>query len=248
MPTPAAANAANTNEKEVVKAYFNGTGFERWRRIYSDSEDLNKVQWNIRRGHEKTVAAVLSWLREDGDISCRSFCDAGCGVGSLALPLAAMGARSIVASDISEAMLGEAVSRSKAAGLPAEQLHFQAADLESLRGTFDTVICLDVFIHYPQGAAEAMVAHLAALSERRLIVSFAPHSPLLAALKAVGSFFPGPSKATRAYTLREKGIVAAAEACGFKPTGRRLLSQATFYFSQLLEFERCATAQDVPGG
>ena len=70
-PSPA------TSEKEVVRAYFNGTGFERWRRIYSDNQEVNKVQAHIRRGHNKTVAAVLSWLQEDGDVAGRSFCDAG---------------------------------------------------------------------------------------------------------------------------------------------------------------------------
>jgi magnesium-protoporphyrin O-methyltransferase len=99
------------------------------------------------------------------------------------------------------------------------------------------VICLDVFIHYPQAAAEEMVRHLAAMAERHLIVSFAPYTPLLALLKGIGQLFPGPSKTTRAYQLRESGIVAAAEAAGFRPV-RRSLNQAPFYFSQLIAFER----------
>jgi magnesium-protoporphyrin O-methyltransferase len=99
------------------------------------------------------------------------------------------------------------------------------------------VICLDVFIHYPQAAAEEMVRHLAALAERHLIVSFAPYTPLLALLKQIGQLFPGPSKTTRAYTLREDGIVAAAAAAGFRPV-RRSLNQAPFYFSRLIAFER----------
>ena len=226
-------------EKEVVRAYFNGTGFERWRRIYSDNQNVNKVQEHIRRGHNKTVTAVLNWLQEDGDVMNRSFCDAGCGVGSLTIPLAAMGAQRVTASDLSEAMLSEAQERAAKACISTEQVGFQVADLESLEGEFHTVICLDVFIHYPQQAAEAMVRHLASLSQNRLIVSFAPYSLPLALLKAVGSIFPGASKATRAYTLKEPGIVAAAAAAGFKPTGRRLFCSAPFYFSRLLEFYRC---------
>ena len=35
-------------EKEEVKGYFETTGFDRWNRIYSDSDDVNKVQRNIR--------------------------------------------------------------------------------------------------------------------------------------------------------------------------------------------------------
>jgi magnesium-protoporphyrin O-methyltransferase len=232
-PTPPAEASAKQAEKAEVQAYFESTGFERWNRIYSDSEEVNKVQRNIRIGHQKTVDAVLAWLQEQGNLAGRSFCDAGCGVGSLSLPLAQLGAGSVAASDLSAAMVAEAERRARC----AERLRFSASDLESLKGRYDTVICLDVFIHYPQAAAEEMVRHLAAMAERHLIVSFAPYTPLLALLKGIGQLFPGPSKTTRAYQLRESGIVAAAEAAGFRPV-RRSLNQAPFYFSQLIAFER----------
>ena len=224
-------------EKAVVQAYFNSTGFERWNRIYSDSGEVNRVQRNIRIGHQKTVDNVLAWLQEQGNLAGRSFCDAGCGVGSLSLPLAQLGAGSIAASDLSEAMVGEASRRAAEAGIASSQLQFSASDLESLEGSYDTVICLDVFIHYPQQPAEAMVRHLASMAENHLIVSFAPYTPLLAVLKKIGELFPGPSKTTRAYTLKEQGIVAAAAEAGFKPV-RRSLNKAPFYFSRLLAFER----------
>jgi magnesium-protoporphyrin O-methyltransferase len=224
-------------EKAVVQAYFNSTGFERWNRIYSDSSEVNRVQRNIRIGHQKTVDNVLAWLQEQGNLASRSFCDAGCGVGSLSLPLAQLGAGSIAASDLSEAMVGEASRRAAEAGIATSQLQFSASDLESLEGRYDTVICLDVFIHYPQQPAEAMVRHLASMAENHLIVSFAPYTPLLAVLKKIGELFPGPSKTTRAYTLKEKGIVAAAAEAGFQPV-RRSLNKAPFYFSRLLAFEK----------
>ena len=224
-------------EKLEVKGYFETTGFDRWKRIYSESNDVNKVQRNIRVGHQKTVDEVLAWIEESGECNTVSFCDAGCGVGSLSIPLAAMGAGSINASDISEAMAEEAERRARDAGLDMSKLHFAASDLESLSGSFHTVCCLDVFIHYPQEAAEEMVRHLCSLTEQRLIVSFAPYTPLLATLKSIGQFVPGPSKTTRAYTLKEKGIVEAAEASGFK-TMRRSLNKAPFYFSRLIEFHK----------
>ena len=40
-----------------------------------------------------------------------------------------------------------------------------------------------------------MLTHLASLSERRLVVSFAPYTPYYAVLKRIGELFPGPSKA-----------------------------------------------------
>ena len=233
MPTTTETAA----EKAEVKSYFESTGFDRWNRIYSDSDDVNKVQRNIRLGHQKTVDNVLAWLQEQGNLASRSFCDAGCGVGSLSIPLAQLGAGSIAASDLSEAMVAEASRRAVDAGISGGQLQFTASDLESLEGRYDTVICLDVFIHYPQAPAEEMVRHLAGMAERHLIVSFAPYTPLLALLKGIGQLFPGPSKTTRADTLREDGIVAAAAAAGFEPV-RRSLNQAPFYFSRLIAFER----------
>ena len=224
-------------EKAEVANYFNGTGFERWNRIYSETDDVNKVQRNIRIGHQKTVDEVLRWLQESGEISSSRFCDAGCGVGSLTLPLAAMGAGSIAASDISEAMVKEAHSRAIDAGLDMSRLSFSVSDLESLEGKFNTVICLDVFIHYPQPAAEEMVRHLCGMAEKRLIVSFAPYTPLLALLKRIGQFFPGPSKTTRAYTLSENRIIETAKDCGFEPV-KRCLKKAPFYFSSLIEFQK----------
>jgi magnesium-protoporphyrin O-methyltransferase len=231
-----AANAKSA-EKEEVRAYFESTGFERWNRIYSESDDVNKVQRNIRLGHQKTVDAVLAWLQEQGNLANRSFCDAGCGVGSLSLPLVGLGAGSVLATDLSEAMVKEAERRAAEEGLASDRLRFAVSDLESLSGRFDTVICLDVFIHYPQAAAEEMVKHLAGLAERHLIVSFAPYTPLLAVLKSIGQLFPGPSKTTRAYQLKEEGIVAAAGAAGFQPV-QRSLNQAPFYYSRLIAFER----------
>lgn len=240
MPSPQAPLDAKAAEKQEVKGYFETTGFDRWNRIYSDSDAVNKVQRNIRIGHQKTVDEVLRWVQDQGAIAGRSFCDAGCGVGSLAIPLALAGAGSVQASDLSEAMVAEARRRAATAGLAEERLCFSATDLESLQGRFDTVICLDVFIHYPQPAAEEMVRHLAALAERRLIVSFAPFTPLLALLKGIGQLFPGPSRTTRAYTLREEGIVRAAMAAGFDPL-RRTLQQAPFYYSRVIEFGRRQT-------
>ena len=237
MPTAPTSTAGKAAEKQEVKSYFESTGFDRWNRIYSESDDVNNVQRNIRVGHQKTVDNVLAWLQEQGNLASRSFCDAGCGVGSLSIPLAQLGAGSIAASDLSEAMVTEARRRATEVGLTSEQLQFTASDLESLEGRYDTVICLDVFIHYPQAPAEEMVRHLAGLADRHLIVSFAPYTPLLALLKGIGQLFPGPSKTTRAYTLREDGIVAAAAAAGFQPV-RRSLNKAPFYFSRLIAFER----------
>ena len=66
-------------------------------------------------------------LLADGDIDGKTVCDCGCGVGSLAIPLAQMGA-DISASDISDAMSTEADRRAKELGI--ENANFYTSDLE----------------------------------------------------------------------------------------------------------------------
>ena len=224
-------------EKSEVREYFNGTGFDRWNKIYSKSDEINTVQKNIRKGHQKTVDDVITYIKHYPELTKKSFCDAGCGVGSLAIPLLRLGIKDLQLSDISSEMIKETKKRINELGLNKRKIKFATCDLEQLRGLFDVVICLDVFIHYPQPVAEEMVKHLCDLSKEKLIVSFAPYTPVLSILKNIGKLFPGPSKTTRAYTLREKGIIKAANAKGFTVV-RNKLNQAPFYFSKLIEFEK----------
>ncbi|MEA5532549.1 magnesium protoporphyrin IX methyltransferase [Crocosphaera sp. XPORK-15E] len=221
-----------TDDKTIVKDYFNATGFDRWRRIYGDGE-VNKVQKNIRLGHQQTIDTVIDWLETDGNLADLSICDAGCGVGSLSIPLAKSGAK-IFASDISEKMVQEATERAKSTLENVDNVTFSVQDLEGLTGKYHTVICLDVLIHYPQEDAAKMITHLASLAESRLILSFAPKTLCLTLLKKIGEFFPGPSKTTRAYQHKEKDIIAILESNGFK-IKREGMTSTNFYYSRILE-------------
>lgn len=226
-------NAAD--DKTIVREYFNSTGFDRWKRIYGDGE-VNKVQLDIRTGHQQTVDTVIGWLKADNNLAELSICDAGCGVGSLSIPLATDGAK-IYASDISEKMVTEAKERGLATLGTAENPTFAVQDLESLSGSYHTVICLDVLIHYPQAKADEMISHLCSLAQSRIILSFAPKTCALTILKKIGSFFPGPSKATRAYLHREADVVKILESNGFS-IQRQSMTKTRFYFSRLLEATR----------
>jgi magnesium-protoporphyrin O-methyltransferase len=223
------------DDKTIVREYFNSTGFDRWRRIYGDGE-VNKVQLDIRTGHQQTVATVLSWLRADENLGGISVCDAGCGVGSLSIPLAQAGAK-VYASDISEKMVGEAKDKAEAVLGNIANPTFAVQDLEALSGRYHTVICLDVLIHYPQDKAAQMISHLSSMAESRLIISFAPKTLALSLLKKIGSFFPGASKATRAYLHREADVVKILESQGFI-IQRQAMTQTRFYFSRILEATR----------
>lgn len=226
-------NAAD--DKNIVREYFNSTGFDRWQRIYGDGQ-VNKVQLDIRTGHQQTVDTVLEWLVADGNLPGLLVCDAGCGVGSLSIPLAEAGAI-VYASDISEKMVAEAYERANAVPGKANNVTFTAQDLEALSGQYHTVICLDVLIHYPQEQAEGMISHLSSMAESRVIVSFAPKTLALTALKKIGEFFPGPSKTTRAYQHRETDIIKILESNGFT-IRRQGMTSTSFYYSRILEAVR----------
>ncbi|WP_375499393.1 magnesium protoporphyrin IX methyltransferase [uncultured Nostoc sp.] len=223
------------DDKTIVREYFNSTGFDRWKRIYGDGE-VNKVQLDIRNGHQQTVDTVLGWLKADNNLPELSICDAGCGVGSLSIPLAVDGAK-VYATDISEKMVEEGKDRAKQTLPNAENPTFAVQDLESLSGSYHTVICLDVLIHYPQEKADEMISHLCSLAQSRIILSFAPKTCALSILKKIGSFFPGPSKATRAYLHREADVVKILESNGFS-LQRKAMTKTRFYFSRLLEATR----------
>lgn len=83
--------ATEIDDKTEVREYFNSEGFNRWNKIYSESDDVNSVQMDIRDGHAQTIDKILGWIEADGDIAGKTVCDCGCGVGSLAIPLAQMG-------------------------------------------------------------------------------------------------------------------------------------------------------------
>lgn len=223
--------SSNSNDKEVVKAYFNSTGFERWKRIYG-TEAVNSVQADIRKGHQQTIDQVLDWLKAEPNLSEQHICDVGCGVGSLSIPLAQLGAK-VSASDISAKMVEQAQSQSPDPQNP----QFTVADLETVTGSYDTVICLDVLIHYPLEDAKKMIHHLASLTKNRLILSFAPKTWFYDLLKKIGSFFPGASKATRAYLHPESAIRQILADAGFT-IEREGMNKTRFYFSRLLEARR----------
>lgn len=226
-------NAAD--DKTIVKEYFNSTGFDRWQRIYGDGK-VNKVQLDIRTGHQQTVDTVLAWLKADGNLPGLLICDAGCGVGSLSIPLAVAGAI-VYGSDISEKMVEEAYQRANSAPGRANNASFTTQDLEALSGKYHTVICLDVLIHYPQDEAAAMIRHLSSLAQSRVIISFAPKTLGLTILKKIGEFFPGPSKATRAYQHQESDVINILESNGFTVRRQTMIS-TSFYYSRLLEAVR----------
>ncbi|KAH8486609.1 hypothetical protein H0E87_025571 [Populus deltoides] len=79
-----------------------------------------------RHDHSKTVENVLKMLKDEGSLEGVSVCDAGCGTGSLAIPLAKEGAAK------------EQLQAGNENVVPVMP-KFEVKDLESLDGKYDTV-------------------------------------------------------------------------------------------------------------
>jgi SAM-dependent methyltransferase len=107
------------------------------------------------------IDLVLSVVREHLDHSFQSTraLDFGCGVGRLALPLAAK-CEAVVGVDVSESMLEE--SRKNAVRLGVKNASFVRGDdaLSNIEGTFDLLNSLIVFQHIPPPRGEAIVKRL----------------------------------------------------------------------------------------
>ncbi len=132
-------------------------------------------------------------------------------------------------------MSTEAARRAKEMGI--RNAEFYTSDLESVKGKYDTVTCVDVAIHYPSEKMGEMVQHLCGLAEDRLIISFAPKNFFYVFLKKIGELFPGPSKTTRAYLHEEAFVRAELKKAGFE-VAREEMTSTNFYFSRLLEAKR----------
>lgn len=234
VKVPTSLSMSTVDDKTEVREYFNNEGFNRWNKIYSESDEVNSVQLDIRDGHDQTIQKILNWIEDDGDIKGKSVCDCGCGVGSLAIPLASMGAK-ISASDISDSMATEAGRRAKELGI--KNAKFYTSDLESVTGKYNTVTCVDVAIHYPSDKMGEMIEHLCSLADDRVLISFAPKTWYYVFLKKIGELFPGPSKTTRAYLHEESFVRECLAKAGFE-VAREEMTATNFYFSRLLEAKR----------
>ncbi|KAG6747273.1 hypothetical protein POTOM_049669 [Populus tomentosa] len=89
-------------------------------------------EMDIRHDHSKTVENVLKMLKGEGSLEGVSVCDAGCGTGSLVIPLAKEGA--------AKEQL-QAGSENVVPVMPK----FEVKDLESLDGMYDTVRVGELF-------------------------------------------------------------------------------------------------------
>jgi magnesium-protoporphyrin O-methyltransferase len=172
-----------------IETYFDRTAAEAWKRLTSDAP-VSGIRATVRAGRDAMRATLLSWL--PADMHGLRLLDAGCGTGSLAVEAAQRGAK-VVAIDVSRSLIE--VARERAAGLRGT-IRFEVGDmLDPYLGDFDHVVAMDSLIHYRAPDVVRALAGLAGRTCGAMLFTFAPRTPLLAAMHTVGRIFPRGDRA-----------------------------------------------------
>ena len=190
-----------------LETYFDRTAVATWSRLTSDAP-VGRIRATVRAGRDGMRSKLLDWLPQD--LRGARVLDAGCGAGQLAIELARRGA-SVLAVDLSPTLIGLAGERTPA-DLPG-RIDFRVGDmLDPAYGEFDHVVAMDSLVHYHAADTVRVIAGLAARTRVSMLFTFAPRTPALAAMHAVGGLLPRGQRAP--------SIVPVAES-----TLRRLLQQ-----------------------
>jgi magnesium-protoporphyrin O-methyltransferase len=222
-----------------IETYFDRTAVQAWARLTSDAP-LGRIRATVRAGRERMRATLLDWL--PSDLRGRRLLDAGCGTGALAVEAARRGAQ-VLAIDLSPTLVGLARDR-----LPADlgpgSIELCAGDmLDPALGSFDHVVAMDSLIHYEAADAVRALARLGQRTRRSMVFTFAPRTPALAAMHAVGRLFPRGERAPAIVPVAEPrlGTLMLAEPAlaGWRCRDSRRIASG-FYTSQAQHWSRDA--------
>ncbi|MGV3728357.1 magnesium protoporphyrin IX methyltransferase [Hydrogenophaga sp.] len=232
---------AHTNyleRREQIETYFDRTAAQAWERLTSNAP-VGRIRATVRAGRDQMRGTLLSWLPQD--MRGLRLLDAGCGTGALAMEAAARGAE-VVAIDLSPTLVQ--LARERHQSLPVQgrggSIHFTSGDMldESL-GHFDHVVAMDSLIHYDTPDIVAALERLSLRTRGSLLFTFAPRTPLLAAMHSVGRLFPrsdrSPALTPVAQPRLRQGLAGSIGVGGWRE-GRSLRVASGFYTSQAWEW------------
>ncbi len=214
-----------------IETYFDRTAADAWSRLTSDAP-VSRIRATVRAGRDEMRATLLSWLPQD--LRGRRILDAGCGTGAFALEAARRGA-DVVAIDLSPTLVGLARDRVKPE--PGQgRVDFRVGDmLDPALGRFDHVVAMDSLIHYRAADTVRVLASIASRTRESIVFTFAPRTPLLAAMHSVGRFFPRSDRAPAIEPVSEKALRASlareSELVRWEPRDTRRVERG-FYRSQ----------------
>ncbi|MCF8384070.1 MAG: magnesium protoporphyrin IX methyltransferase [Chlorobium sp.] len=185
--------------KKMLRSYFNGQGFQRWASIYGDDK-LSTVRNTVRQGHAVMMDRAFEWLQQLNLPEGATVLDAGCGTGLFSIRLARAGYR-VKAVDIASQMVDKSKADATKAGV-AGNIEFEVNTIESVKGTYDAVVCFDVLIHYPAEGFRQAFGNLSNLTKGPVIFTYAPYNNILAFQHWLGGYFPKKERRTTIQMIR----------------------------------------------
>jgi magnesium-protoporphyrin O-methyltransferase len=220
--------------RSQLETYFDRTAVDAWMRLTSEAP-VSRIRATVRAGRERMRNTLLSWL--PADLQGSRVLDAGCGTGAFAVEAARRGAQ-VVAIDVAPTLISIARER-----VPPElaggAIEFRSGDmLDPGLGRFDFVIAMDSLIHYGSSDCIEALAALAARTGHSVLFTFAPRTPLLAAMHAIGRMFPRPERAPSIQPVANRSLQRQIEGdrrlvnCSI---GRTERVAGGFYISQAME-------------
>ena len=184
-----------------IAHYFDRTAVAAWEKLTSDAP-VGRIRASVRAGRDQMRATIVSWLGED--LTGKRVLDAGCGTGALAVEAARRGAE-VVAIDLSPTLVD--LARERIPADVADRVTFKSGDMLGKElGTFDHVVAMDSIIHYQIEDAIDALSQLADRTSGSIIFTFAPRTPLLAAMISIGSLLPKSDRAPWLQPMAEKRI------------------------------------------
>jgi magnesium-protoporphyrin O-methyltransferase len=234
---------ANTNyleRRHQIETYFDRTAAQAWERLTSNAP-VGRIRATVRAGRDQMRGTLLAWLPQD--MRGLRLLDAGCGTGALAMEAAQRGAE-VVAIDLSPTLVQ--LARERHQSLPVKgqggRIHFASGDmLDDALGHFDHVVAMDSLIHYDTPDIVAALHRLSLRTRGSLLFTFAPRTPLLAAMHGVGRLFPrsdrSPALTPVAQPRLRRGLDHSIGASGWQ-AGRSQRVASGFYTSQAWEWTR----------
>ena len=217
--------------------YFDRTAVDAWSRLTSDAP-VGRIRATVRAGRDRMRGILLNWM--PSDLRGARILDAGCGTGAFAVEAARRGAE-VVAIDLSPTLVALARERSPK-DLGFGSIQFRVGDMTDVAlGQFDHVVAMDSLIHYVAGDAVRAVGGLAARARTSVVFTFAPRTPSLAVMHAVGRLFPRSDRAPAIEPVQvaamQERLSRAPELRGWR-VGRSERVQCGFYTSQAQEIVR----------
>ena len=222
-----------------IETYFDRTAVDAWAKLTSTAP-VGHIRTTVRAGRDQMRATLMGWLPQD--LHGARVLDAGCGTGALSVLTAARGAE-VVAIDLSPTLVKLAEERMPSPSeLNGGSIRFLSGDmLDPKLGRFDYVVCMDSVIHYCEADAVRVLSGLAERTQHSILFTFAPKTPLLATMRAMGRLLPRSNRApwiepvgvNNLYRLLGKDAVLK----DWNPA-RTYRVKSGFYTSQAMELTR----------